>query len=248
MTTIAPTLYQRVVAADACKKASARRPTTTAPTATRLATAKTRSCSRRCSPMVMGANPTATLKVLHEQARLTASSTETRPSCSGTEAVHEAQAAVAAADSTAMRKLDEQATALKRLKLAPAALDAALAALDREREELPERAAKRTTAPTDRAKRLLTRIPEIVAKYQHLIEQGIKVLASPEAVAEGSEAIRSLLVDGRMTLGPNAAHDRVVGTLQLRDLGDLLLDMAGCARRVGALPLAKKLSGSGGRI
>ena len=122
----------------------------------------------------------------------------------------------------------------------PAAMHAALAALEREREDLLAETAKRASKPSDRAKRLLTRLPEIVAKYRELMAQGVKVLTDPAGVAEASEALRSLLVDGRLVLAPNAAHDGVEGTAHFKELGDHVLEMAGCVRRVGAIKAEQK--------
>jgi hypothetical protein len=43
---------------------------------------------------------------------------------------------------------------------------------------------QKASAPTDRAKRLLSRLHEISAHYQKLVAQGVKTLAKPERVAE----------------------------------------------------------------
>jgi hypothetical protein len=128
----------------------------------------------------------------------------------------EEQALAAAADSAAMGKLKEQATALRKMNLPPAALNAALSALERERDDLLAQTAKKAAAPTDRAKRLLSRLHEISANYQKLVAQGVKALAKPEAVAEASEALRSLLVDGRITLVPNADHSGLIGPVHFK--------------------------------
>jgi site-specific DNA recombinase len=164
----------------------------------------------------------------------------------------EEQALVAAADSSAMAALDEQTTQLRKLKLAPRTLQVAIAAIEREREELLGQAAKRATAPSDRAKRLLSRLPEITAHYHKLVAQGVKALSDPAAVTEAAEAVRSLLVDGRITLSPNATRDGVMGTVQFKELGDYVLHMNGIARTVPGekkpSKFSRKLIGSGGRI
>ena len=163
----------------------------------------------------------------------------------------EEEALAAVADSKAMVRLDEQATALRTMNLPCTALHAALSALDREREDLLKETAKKAAAPTQRAKRLLTQLHEIAAHYQKLVAQGVKALAKHEAVIEANEAVRSLLVDGRITLVPNANHSGVIGTVHFKGLGDHVLEMAGWTRRVGerkGKEINKKLSGSGGRI
>jgi hypothetical protein len=135
--------------------------------------------------------------------------------------------------------------------LPSAALHAALSALEREREDLLKETAKKASAPIDRAKRLLTRLHQITAHYQKLIGQGVKALAKPEAIAEAGEALRSLLVDGPITLVPNANHTGVVGPIHFKGIGDHLLEMAGWPRRVAerkSNEIKKKLIGSGGRI
>lgn len=60
-----------------------------------------------------------------------------------------------------------------------------------------------------------------------------QALTDPAAVSEASEALRSLLVDGRITLVRTVTHDGVVGPLHFEDLVDHVLEMAGCVRRVG---------------
>jgi site-specific DNA recombinase len=167
------------------------------------------------------------------------------------EHAREQQTLTAAADSAAMSKLDEQARALKRMNLPPAVLHAALSASEREREELLAAAAKKASAPTERAKRLLSRLPEITASYQKLVACGARVLAEPADVAEAGEALRTMLIDGRITLVPNAEHTAVIGPVHFKGLGDYVLEMAGCQRRVRDRKpneIKKKLIGSGGRI
>jgi hypothetical protein len=50
---------------------------------------------------------------------------------------------------------------------------------------------------------------------------------------------------------PNAEHNGLIGPVHFKELGDYLLEMAGCTWRVGERKfreINKKLSGSGGRI
>jgi hypothetical protein len=79
----------------------------------------------------------------------------------------------------------------------------------------------------------------------------VKTLAKPEAVAEASEALGSLLVDGRIPLVPNADHTGLIGPVHFKGFGDHVLEIAGFARRVGQRKpkeIHKKLIGSGGPI
>jgi hypothetical protein len=83
------------------------------------------------------------------------------------------------------------------------------------------------------------------------VAQGVKALADHEAVIQANEALRSLLVDGRITLVPNADHSGVIGTVHFKGLGDHVLEMAGWTRRVGSgkpNEINKKLIGSGGPV
>ena len=81
-----------------------------------------------------------------------------------------------------------------------------------------------------RAERLLARLPDIVDSYRKQVERAVKVLAKPEVVADVSEALRRLLVDGRITLIPNEDRTGVVGPVHLLELGDHVLQLAGLQR------------------
>jgi hypothetical protein len=149
-------------------------------------------------------------------------------------------------DGSAVRKLDAQARALRDLDLPPSAVSAALAEIERKRAELLTQASERRPASERRALSVLARLPEIVDGYRKRIEHGIKVLARPEVVADASEALRRLLVDGRITLAPNADRTAVVGPVHFLELGDHVLQLAGWQQNCSEIK--EKLIGSGGRI
>jgi hypothetical protein len=52
------------------------------------------------------------------------------------------------------------------------------------------------------ARRLLSRLPEIVTEFVAQVATATKVLAAEDAVEEAREATRQLLVDGQITLTP----------------------------------------------
>jgi len=63
------------------------------------------------------------------------------------------------------------------------------------------------------------------------VGDAVKALAKPEVVEAAGEAVRRLLVDGRITLVPNAEYTGVVGPAHFKELGDHLLELAGARRR-----------------
>ncbi|HEV2269993.1 MAG TPA: hypothetical protein VGR92_11075 [Steroidobacteraceae bacterium] len=93
-------------------------------------------------------------------------------------------------------------------------------------------------------------MPELAERYRRLIAGAITVLAREDVVQDARDAMRRLLADGCIRLGPNAGATAVTGPVHLRQLGDHVLELAGMARRLGARggAIAEKLSGSGGRI
>jgi hypothetical protein len=119
-----------------------------------------------------------------------------------------------ATQSEAMRSLDKQQAGLRALNLDPAAEDAALAALERKREELRPLASGSIAQRMSRAQRLLSRMPAIVNTYRELIAGAMKALTDPRAVFAAREAIRRLLVENNILLEPNADHSAPVGTVR----------------------------------
>lgn len=89
-------------------------------------------------------------------------------------------------DRPEIRRLDQQAAVLRGLRLPESARTAALAAIDRERDEIIRSLEGNRSARGSRARRLLARLPEIVAES----------LAQPDVVAEAAESLRRLLEDG----------------------------------------------------
>jgi hypothetical protein len=65
--------------------------------------------------------------------------------------------------------------------------------------------------------------------------------------SEAAEAARRLLVDGRITLGPNADHTAVVGEVRWKELGAHALELAGVVRK-NSSEFNRQLNGSGGVI
>jgi hypothetical protein len=131
-----------------------------------------------------------------------------------------------------MRSLDKQEADLRTLNLDPAAEDAAVAALERKREELRALASGSIAQRMSRAQRLLSRMPAIVNTYRKLIEGAMKALTDPRAVFADREAIRRLLVENNILLEPNANHSALVGTVRFVQLGDQILELAGAKRTV----------------
>lgn len=144
----------------------------------------------------------------------------------------EEKAARTASPSTEMKRLEEQESALRALTLPPAAMSAALAAIDRERDEIKAKASGNAAPRISRARAMLAKVPEIMATYRELIEKGAKALSDPREVSAAREAVRRLLADGSIVLAPNAAHTSLVGAVRFVDLGDHILGLAGAKRRV----------------
>ena len=148
--------------------------------------------------------------------------------------------------SAEIRRLDEEAAALSGMNLRPAAIAAGLAAIEKERAELLARARGNRGASGNRAQRLLSRLPEIVSEYRKLVRNGIKSLASVEAVEAARQATRELLVDGQIVLTPSADGTQIGGDVRFLELGEHVLTLAGLPRRMEGN--AHKIAGSGGRI
>jgi hypothetical protein len=132
-----------------------------------------------------------------------------------------------ATQSRPMRSLDKQEADLRALNLEPAAEDAALAALERKREELRALASGSIAQRMSRAQRLLSRRPAILNTYRELIEGAMKALTDPRGVFAAREAIRRLLVENNILLERNADHSALVGTVRFVELGEQILELAG---------------------
>ena len=140
-----------------------------------------------------------------------------------------------------LRWLDTEAANLRRMGLRPAALAAGLAEIDDERQQLIAKAAGRLTQKETFARRLMANMADIASTYHGQIQQALKVLAQPDSVEDGREAVRGLLEDGRITLVPNASRTGVLGPVHLQELGNHVLELAGWQRQKRCKP-----SGSGG--
>ena len=103
-------------------------------------------------------------------------------------------------DTPQVRALDAQAAVLRSITLDPAARSAALAAIERSRSDLIASASGSTDRRERRAQRLLEALPTIVATFQRLAGDALKVLTAHDTVAAAGEALRRLLMDGRITL------------------------------------------------
>ncbi len=130
-----------------------------------------------------------------------------------------------------IRRLDKDAAALRRMNLSPTAVNAAIAAIERERAELVAGARGNRGVQESRARRLLARLPEIVEEYRGLIRHGIESLAQQDAVEEAREATRKLPVDGRMVLAASVDRTQVTGPVHFKELGEHVLELAGWQRR-----------------
>jgi site-specific DNA recombinase len=144
----------------------------------------------------------------------------------------EEKAAKQARPSKDMKRLDEQEAALRALSLPTAAMNAALAAIEGERQEIKAKASGSATPRISRARALLAKVPQIMESYRELIENGAKALTDRSAVSAAREALRQLLVDGSLVLTPNARHTALVGAVRFADLGEHILGLAGVKRRV----------------
>jgi hypothetical protein len=110
-------------------------------------------------------------------------------------------------------------------------LAAGLAEIEKERTELLAKAAGRRDQKESRARQLLARMPELVRVYRTQVQRAIAVLAKPEAVEDARESTRRRLVDGRITLAPSPERTAVAGPVQLKELGEHTLELAGWQRR-----------------
>jgi tetratricopeptide (TPR) repeat protein len=76
----------------------------------------------------------------------------------------------------------------------------------------------------------------------------VSAMTMLEDIEDAREATRRLLVDGRITLTPAAAHTAMTPPVRLKALGDHMLELAGVVRGVRGPYKVNKLCGSGGRI
>jgi hypothetical protein len=98
-----------------------------------------------------------------------------------------------------------------------------------------------------RTQQLMDRLPALVGGYERIIERGLKQLTDPVAISQARDALKTLIVGGRLALQPNGDHTKVIGTLRLVDLGEHALQLAGLQRRRAGSGYAWN-NGSGGRI
>jgi DNA invertase Pin-like site-specific DNA recombinase len=145
------------------------------------------------------------------------------------------------------KRLDLELKALRKMPLRPAAMAAAVEEIEKERAQLLARATGKQDQREGRARKLLARMPEIVAAYRGQLQHALGVLADDRVVHDAREATRRLLVGGRITLRPTPAHTAVTGPVHLVGLGEHVLELAGWQRQTRALNGCKP-SGSGGRI
>lgn len=157
----------------------------------------------------------------------------------------EDQDAKSAESGADFKRLDQEAARLRGLGLRPAALAAGLAEIDAERVQLLAKANGKRERHESRARQLMARMPELVKGYRAQVQRALTVVAKPQHVEDAREAMRCLLVDGRITVTPNETHTAVTGPVHFKSLGDHMLELAGVARQVRT---PRKLSGSGGRI
>jgi site-specific DNA recombinase len=158
----------------------------------------------------------------------------------------EDRAAKAAESGTDFKRLDAEAAKLRGLGLRPTVLASALAEIEQERAALVAKANGKHDKKEGRARQLLARMPELAKIYRTKVERALLVVAKPEHVEDARESTRRLLRDGRITLSPNATHTGVTGPVDLKSLGEHVLELAGLQRRVQLA--ARKLSGSGGLL
>jgi hypothetical protein len=158
-------------------------------------------------------------------------------------AKEEDQAAQDAASGVDVKRLDEEIKQLRKMPLRPTALAAAIAEIEKERDELLAKVTGKREMRDSRARKLLARMPEIVRAYRQQLQHAIKIMADPRQVHDARELMRRLLVDGQITLAPTKDHKAVTGPVRLVGLGDHVLQLAGWQRT-----RAVSWSGSGGRI
>jgi hypothetical protein len=124
------------------------------------------------------------------------------------------------------------------MRLRPAAIAAGLAAIEKERADLQARARGNPGASGTRARRLLSRLPEIVSEYRKLVRNGIKSLAKRwRRPAKPPE----LLIDGQIVLKPTLDRTQVAGDVRFLDLGGARA--SACA----AAPILRGKTSAGGR-
>jgi hypothetical protein len=141
-----------------------------------------------------------------------------------------------------MRSLDKQEADLRALNLDPAAEDAALAALERKREELRALASGSIAQRMSRAQRLLSRMPAIVNTYRKLIEGAMKALTDPRAVFADREAIRRLLVENNILLQRNTTTAGWWARCALWNLASKFLSWQGRNGRSGTAAVGNETS------
>jgi len=151
-----------------------------------------------------------------------------------------------------VKKLDAQLAALRKLSLPPAAMAAAVDAIETERAALIAARTGSRSANGSRVKKLMARIPQIMERYVTKLDEGARALSNQGAVADAREAARNLLLTGSIVLKP-MTRDGVAGVsglVELKGLGEHLLELAGLQRiqRKSLNSLPKELLVAGARF
>ena len=72
----------------------------------------------------------------------------------------------------------------------------------------------------------------MVKDYRALMQQATKALTGRDMVESARDIPRRQLDEGRITLAPNANHTGVAGPVQLRELRNHVLELAGWQREI----------------
>jgi DNA invertase Pin-like site-specific DNA recombinase len=158
----------------------------------------------------------------------------------------EAKAQRSAAAGVDTRRIDAEIEALRKLAISPAAREAAIAELERERAEALAAAAGIGQEKVSRARQLLDRLPEFADSYKKHLQTALDVLASPAHVEEARNATKALIDNGYIELRPAADHRAVEGPVNLLGLGSHVLQLAGAPRALRQQAVNNR--GSGGSI
>jgi len=157
-----------------------------------------------------------------------------------------------AADGKEIKRLNEQAAALRGMNLPPSALSAALTAIEREREEIYARASGKHGQKEHRAERLIARVDEITDTYKRLVGEAVKALAKPEVVEAAGKPCGGCWWTGGLPSSRTRAVPGWWGRYTSRNSRTTCWNLpvaggvqAGCRRRCNLLNSNEKSSGSG---
>lgn len=139
-----------------------------------------------------------------------------------------------------LRRVNAQIAGVRKLGISEAATRAALAELEREREDLQAREGKRQSAGLREARRLLAKLPGFAAEFERQLQATLtgRVLTKDE-MRTVTEATRQLIEGGTIRMRP--CKEGVKGRVPLVGFGSRVLRLGGTAR-------GPRVSGSGGRI